>query len=140
MKSFFNKRFEEEVLINEKLRTKILACMFLFAMLYTFINGIILKERGIKQDEAHSLSQMFIFQLALFIFEVLTWLRITYKIKRNSYSIPKAARFVNSLIEICSPGVIILILARQFSSPLSVLHAPVVYLYFIFIILSTLRL
>ena len=76
MKSFFNKRFEEEVLINEKLRTKILACMFLFAMLYTFINGIILKERGIKQDEAHSLSQMFIFQLALFIFEVLTWLRI----------------------------------------------------------------
>src|ERR1041384_244962 len=129
MKGFFNKRFEEEVLINEKLRTTILACMFLFAMLYTFINIMILKGTEMKPNEVNSLRLMFMFQLTLFIFEVIAWLRITHKIKQNSYSIPKAARFINSFIEICSPGIIILILAKQFSSPLSILHAPVVYLY-----------
>jgi adenylate cyclase len=83
---------------------------------------------------------MLLFQLAIFCFEVLAWTRITFKIKRNSFFIPHVARYVNSLIEILSPGIIILILAKQFSSPLVILHAPVVYLYFIFIILSTLRL
>lgn len=140
MKSFFNKRFEEEVLLNEKLRTTILMCMFLFAMICTSIGLLIMKNTGTEEEHMHPIKLMLLFQLVIFCFEILAWTRITFKIKRNSFSIPHVARYVNSLIEILSPGIIILILAKQFSSPTAILHAPVVYLYFIFIILSTLRL
>jgi adenylate cyclase len=78
--------------------------------------------------------------LALFIFEVLSWLYIKRKIKLKQHEIPVTGMYINSLIEISSPGLIIFILARNFTSPVTILHAPVVYLYFIFIILSTLRL
>jgi len=140
MKSFFNKRFEEEVLINEKLRTTILACIFLFAMLYTSINVLILRNTGTDKIQSDSLWLIFIFHFSLFLFEVLTWLHITRKIKLHLYAIPHFDRYLNSLIEICSPAVIIFLLARQYERPIAILHAPVVYLYFIFIILSTLRL
>lgn len=140
MKSFFNKRFEEEVLLNEKLRTTILICMFLFAMICTSIGLLIMKNSGTEEEHVRPIKMMLLFQLSIFFFEILAWTRITFKIKRNSFSIPHVARYVNSLIEILSPGIIILILEKQFSSPTAILHAPVVYLYFIFIILSTLRL
>src|SRR5678815_803797 len=126
MKSFFNKRFEEEVLLNEKLRTTILACMFLFGMLYTIVNIIIFKSAG-ENQQSESMLLILKFQAALLFFEILTWLRISYKIKQRQYSIPHFARYMNSLIEICSPCVIIFIMSRQFSSPVMILHAPIVY-------------
>ena len=140
MKNFFNKRFEEEVLLNEKLRTTILMCMFLFAMIYTSVNLFIMQSAGRQQEQIHTLKLMLAFQFFIFCFEVLAFTRISFKIKSHSFTIPHVARYINSFIEILSPGVIILILSKQFSSPLAILHAPVVYLYFIFIILSTLRL
>ena len=140
MKSFFNKRFEEEVLLNEKLRTTILACMFLFGMLYTTVNIIIFKNTGVDKQQGHTMLLILEFHAAILLFEIMTWLRISHKIKRRQFSVPRVARYVNSLIEICSPCFMIIIMARQFESPVMILHAPIVYLYFIFIILSTLRL
>jgi len=100
----------------------------------------VLKNAVTETSEKDALKLILIFHFALLIFEVLTWLRITYKIKRQQYSIPHFGRYVNSFIEICSPGVISFVMAKQYDSPVMILHAPVVYLYFIFIILSTLRL
>src|SRR5690348_3937011 len=99
MKSFFHKRFEEEVLQNEKLRTTILVGMFLFAVLYTIINIIIFKNSATDRPERESMKLILIFHAALLIFEVLTRLRINHKIKRQQYSIPHFARYVNSFIE-----------------------------------------
>ena len=140
MKIFFNKRFEEEVLSNEKLRITILIGMFVFAMLYLMINISIEKITATGKPEIESMLHLLVFFCALLVFEILAWLRIKYKISRQQYAIHDFDRYSNTFIEICSPGVIIFIMAKQYDSPVTILHAPVVYLYFIFIVLSTLRL
>jgi len=140
MKIFFNKRFEEEVLSSEKLRTTIVVWMLAFAVLYLMINIAIENATATGKPGIESMFLLLGFHCALLIFEILAWLRITYRIKKQQYSIRDFERYLISLIEICSPGLIIVILAKQYHSPIMILHAPVVYLYFIFIVLSTLRL
>ena len=140
MKIFFNKRFEEEVLSNEKLRTTILVCMLAFAVLYLAINIAIGKTTATRNQGIESMLLLLVFHCALFAFEIMAWLRINCRIKKQQYAIRNFERYLISFIEICSPGVIIFILAKQYISPVTILHAPVVYLYFIFIVLSTLRL
>jgi hypothetical protein len=66
MKIFFNKRFEEEVLSNEKLRITILIGMFVFAMLYLMINISIEKITATGKPEIESM-------LHLLVFFVLFW-------------------------------------------------------------------
>jgi len=140
MKIFFNKRFEEEVLSSEKLRTTILICMMVFAVLYLMTNIAIGNVTALGKSEKGSMLLLLVFHFALLVFEMLALLRINYRIKKQQYSIQHFERYLNSFIEICSPGVIILILAKQYDSPMIILHSPIVYLYFIFIVLSTLRL
>src|SRR5580765_1872860 len=122
MKIFFNKRFEEEVLLNEKLRTTILAGMFLFGMLYTIANIIIFQNTNVEKQQSESMLLILEFHASPLFFEIMAWLRISHKIKRRQYSIPHFARYTNSFIEICSPCFIILIMAKQFKSPVMVLH------------------
>jgi adenylate cyclase len=140
MKLFFHKRFEEEVLSSEKLRTTIVIWMLVFAALYLTINIAIEKAAATGNPGIESMLLLLKFHCALLAFEILAWLRIDYRIKKQQYSIGDFERYLNSFIEICSPGLIIVILAKQYNSPITILHAPVVYLYFIFIVLSTLRL
>jgi adenylate cyclase len=139
MNTFFNKKFEEEVLLNEKLRTTILACFFLFGILYTVFNLIVLKHKA-PIELKDSLWLILASHGALFTFEVLSWLHIRHRIKHKLYKTGDTGIYINSLVEISSPGFIIVLLAYNYETPINILHAPVVYLYFIFIILSTLRL
>ena len=68
MKRFYHKRFEEEVLINEKLRTTILAGMFLFGILYTIVNIIILKNTGADKQQSQTMLLILEFHAALLFF------------------------------------------------------------------------
>lgn len=140
MKIFFNKRFEEEVLSNEKLRTSILICMLLFAVIYLITNIALYKELPAMKREVDSMKMLLAFHCALLAFETSIWLRINHKIKKQQFSVHEFDRYISSFIEVCSPGIIIFIMAKQFNSPVTILHAPVGYLYFVFIVLSTLRL
>src|SRR6266496_2051535 len=63
MKSFFNKRFEEEVLLNEKLRATILVCVFFSAMLVTVVNLCIFKNTGTEELKRDSLRLILFFQV-----------------------------------------------------------------------------
>lgn len=140
MKIFFQKRFEEEVLLSERLRTKILAGMFLFAMLYTGV--VIFFFNNSMPDELRKGAsiRMFLFVCSVFAFEALCYFYINRHIKRNFQKIPVAGQYVNAFIEITAPGIIMLLLPAHVHSTGKVLHSPTVYLYFLFIILSTLRL
>jgi adenylate cyclase len=140
MKLFFNKRFEEEVLSSDKLRTTIVIWMLAFAVFYLMINIGVEKVNATGKSGIESMLLLLVFHCALLVFEILVWLRIDYRIKKQKYSIRDFERYLYSFLEICSPGLIIVILAKQYNSPIMILHAPVVYLYFIFIVLSTLRL
>src|SRR5580765_4790820 len=135
MKIFFNKRFEEEVLSNEKLRTTILICMLLFAVIYLITNIALDKNMSIVNAGIESVVLLLVFHCALLVFEISSWLWINHKIKKQEFSIEIFNRYSSSFVEICSPGIIIFIMAKQYDSPVMILHAPVVYLYFIFIML-----
>src|ERR1044071_9313218 len=140
MNSIFNKRFEEEVLLSEKLRTKILACVFFTAMTATATNLFIVRYAGTNELNKHSMHLILYFQASLFLFELTSLLYIRRKIKTGSLSIPIVGQYINALVEISAPVMAILSMSQQCESPVMVLHSPVVYVYFLFIILSTLRL
>lgn len=140
MKHIFNKRFEEEYLLSEQLRTSILVCVFTVAILVTTINLCVFRNTGTDELNRDSLKLIMFFQVCLFTFELLSLLYIKWKIKRNELSIPLTGQYLNALIEISMPALIILSLSHHYQSPVMILHSPVVYSYFLFIILSTLRL
>ncbi len=139
MKSFFHKQFDEEFMANEKLRTTILAGMFLFGMLYTGIIILFFNNRISEEFQKGASIRIFLFVLMLFSFEVLSLLYINRR-RKNLQRIPVVGQYLNAAIEITAPGVIMLLLASRLDSPGKILHTPVVYIYFIFLILSTLRL
>ena len=140
MKVFFHKQFEEEFMVSERLRTTILAGMFLFGVLYTGIVILFFNNKISDEFEDGASTRIFLFVSMLFLFEVLSLLYINRRRKRKLKKIPLAGQYLNAAIEITAPGIIMLLLADKFSSPAMILQTPVVYVYFIFIILSTLRL
>jgi len=140
MKSIFHQRFEEEVLISERLRTTILAAMFLFGTLYAGTILLFFNDRVAQPLQKGGAIRMFAFLFLLFLFEILSLLYINRHKKRNILKFPVFGQYLNAAIEITAPGVIMYLLASRFGSGEKVLHSPVSYLYFIFIILSTLRL
>jgi adenylate cyclase len=140
MNSFFHKQFDEEHLVSEKLRTTILACIFLFGTLYTGVVALFFRNQLSDELYRKASIRMFIFLLMLFIFELLSFLYIKRQIKRRLKGIPLVRQYLNATMEITAPGIIMLLMAGEVETPVKILHSPVVYIYFIFIILSTLRL
>jgi adenylate cyclase len=62
------------------------------------------------------------------------------RIKKNIQTIPLAGQYLNVAIEISAPAIIMFLLSQQYQAPVRILHSPLVNIYFVFIILSTLRL
>jgi adenylate cyclase len=114
--------------------------MLLFAVIYLITTMGLDKNMLTINPDVESAVLLLVFHCALLVFEISTLLWINHKIKKQEFSIEIFNRYSSSFVEICSPGVIIFIMAKQYNSSATILHAPVVYLYFIFIILSTLRL
>jgi adenylate cyclase len=140
MKSFFDKRFEEEFLLSEKLRTKVLAGIFLFGAIYSGTMIAFFKDNIPDEFKQGAVVRIFLFIFSLFIFEVLSLLYINRQLKKHRKSLPLVGQYINAAIEITAPGIIMMVLPNQVHDAEKILHSPTVYIYFIFIILSTLRL
>lgn len=134
----FQQQLNVELLRSERRRTIIIISIFLFAMGYRIVDTFLFKMDEETQRIQSSCS-IWVFPLAIILFELFSLLYITRRLRRNRKKIPMLLQFLNTGFEICLPSFIILSVARQF--PLyDVLKSPVLYIYFIFIILSTLRL
>jgi len=140
MNNVFHKKFEEEFLVSEKLRTTILACIFLVATIGAAVLIYFFSNDGSDELQRSSMVRIFFFQLSLLSFEILALLYITRRIRKGILTIPLAGQYLNVAIEMIAPAVILFLLSQQYQSPGKVLHSPLVNVYFIFIILSTLRL
>ncbi|NOT77048.1 MAG: adenylate/guanylate cyclase domain-containing protein [Cyclobacteriaceae bacterium] len=139
MKSFFHQRFEEQFLNSERLRTRILLISFSIGSLYAIINFFILSGEA-SSELRNVMRSAMLFLLCMTIFECATFYLINREISKGSGKIPVAYSYINAFIEISSPTLIMLIVAANVSTPAIVLQSPIVYFYFVFIILSTLRL
>ena len=77
--------------------------------------------------------------MAIILFELFSLIYINRRIRAKGRRIPLMMQYVNTAIEICLPSFIILYVAGQYLF-YNVLQSPVIVIYFLFIILSTLRL
>lgn len=138
MNHIFQQKLNEALLRSERKRTIILIGIFSFAILYRSIDSIILKMDE-EANQLRSFGALWLFPLTVVAFEVLSLLFINHRIRRKKNKIPLAAQYFNAGMEICLPTSIILIVASQHLN-YNVLTSPALSIYFLFIILSTLRL
>lgn len=132
-----NKRLNEVLLQHEQRRALILVIIFAIGICYRLLDLFVLK---ITDPDApkNTFGIAWLFPVTILLFEVVSLLVITKHLKRKKQP-PRGARYFNTIIEVCLPSCVIFIIARQYPQ-YNVLSSPVVFIYFIFIILSTLRL
>ncbi len=138
MTTAFQQQFNHELLLSERRRAVIVVCIFSAAITFRLVHFFLI---GTDEETKflNSFSTVWLFPLMLILFEILSLLRVNKLIKNRSKKIPIAGQFINTVVEICLPSVIILSVARQYPD-FNILHSPVIYIYFVFITLSTLRL
>lgn len=137
-KEVFQEQYGKELLQSEKRRILILLTVFSLALVARLVNLIVpLSQKGDMAGE--SLSALWIFPAVIILFELLTLLMINRKIKSGKKDLPAYVQYINAMLEVSLPSAVILFIARKFPV-FNVLESPVVFIYFMYIILSTLRL
>jgi adenylate cyclase len=133
-------QFKNEFLLSDKLRATVLACLFSLGAVFAGINFFLFRGNEGTIFNEQSFYDVLVFLLLLALFELLCLVHITRHIKNNLRNIPVVSQYFNTIVEISSPVVIMLLLAGQNTDPIKVLNLPAAYIFFIFILLSTLRL
>ena len=138
MKIHFQQQLNEELLRSEKRRAIIIMFIFLFMLGYRVLQGYFF-EMDKETQIIQSGPVVWLFPVAVITFEFLTFFALNRQIrtKRNKFSLGR--QYLNTAFEICLPSFVIITVARQFPS-FDILRSPALQVYFIFIILSTMRL
>ena len=136
MKVIFGENLNETLLLHERRRTMILIVLFGIGISYRFLDLFVLKttEPG---TPTVTFNNTWLFPVTVLLFEVVSFIVITKHLRSNKKTIPYAARYMNTIIEVCLPSSIIFILARQYPQ-FNVLNSHVVFIYFVFIYRSQL--
>ena len=139
MSIIFQQQFYGELLRSEKRRTLILIAIFLFGMLTQFTNMLIGSEYKSYDNDVLSFKATWVFPVFILLFELLYLLYLNLKLRGPSKQIPLWVRYFIVAMEIFLLAVIMIAVAKQHPR-FDVLQSPAMYIFFIFIILSTLRL
>lgn len=129
-----------EILKSEIVRTKILCIFFTVASLimtvfFTFFRDFIDRETGGRFPYWAVLG----INVSTAFYELFANRLFTYYLRKRKVVFP-IARFGNALAEISSVGLLVYLSAKGFESPLIALYSPAILTFFVFIILSVLRL
>jgi adenylate cyclase len=137
MKIHFQQQLGEELLKSERRRIIIVISIFLFLLCYRVLQGNFF-EVDLETKRIQS-SVVWLFPFLILLFELLSLWYVNKQIKSKANKIPLFGQYLNTALEICIPSLIILTIAKQFPT-YNILKSPALSVYFIFIILSTLRL
>ncbi len=134
-----NKTLKHEILLSEKLRAKLLAWIFFYAVMVLFILRIFFSKYLLLI--LPNITPVYIFQatLMLFIFREVAVYRIIKKRLDSGKNISNKFRYLTNLIEISYPTITLIVLSFYFET-VAILYTPIVYFYFLILILSTLSL
>lgn len=137
MQATFKQQLDKELLFSEKRRIVILITIFSSAIVVRLVNSVFLK----KDEETlrlESYSSVWLFPVVILLFELISLVQINRLIRSGKKTLKTWLQFANAGLEICLSSAIIIYVAKEYTS-YSVLQSPAVFIYFIFIILSTLR-
>lgn len=137
MNALFRQQMDLQLLRSEKRRTIILMAIFVAAIGIRLIKLVIAGDNDISQAE--SFSTIWFFPVSVMLFELFCFLYIKKRIRKSGRRIPLRLQFINTVFEIVLPSCIIYLIAKEYPG-YDILQSPIIYIYFIFIILSTLRL
>ncbi len=136
----FAKLLNREVVRSERRRMLELAAVF------TFILAVALTVRALAPSFTATVFHgpvpwgLPISVFTPFIVYELLAAAILTRLERRGLAFPRVGRFVNTLIETSFPTVLIYLLAADYIDPLAAFVSWPSYLYFLFIVLSTMRL
>lgn len=138
MKITFSRQFDRELLYSEKRRLIILIAIIGAAMVMRLFNQLFIKpdEETLRLE---SFSTIWLFPLVLIVFESVCLVHLNKRIKTNKKRFSLIQQYINAAFEICLPSAIIFYVAKEYTY-YNVLKSPAIFIYFIFIVLSTLRL
>ena len=141
---FFDQILPIEILKSEIKRATFLAYSFLFLTLIIFFSSAFVPEKLPPRffDDVGGL-ELRILSIGLLSFFTIyeffqTWLLKQYL--KNKKVIPEVYRYISAIIEISFPTFSIFVFSKVIDIPIYGLHLPQVFFYFIFILLSCLRL
>jgi adenylate cyclase len=136
----FQRLLNREILLSERRRMFILAgvqavILVLILLTATFAPSVV---RSIYHDRLPERAALAAFS-AFIVYELLACGAVTVFLRRGR-NFPALGRYMNALVETSFPTVLLYLLAGYLSSPVLIFGAWPALLYFLFIILSTLRL
>jgi adenylate cyclase len=135
----FESHLAREVVVSERLRTGILAVLFALIAVLVFVFTWAFRDSEVPfLRSPETLYRILAVMGALICYELFVRAALGRMLRRDR-SPPPAIRYANALIETSVPTFLVHVLSHEFD-PAGVLQGPVVYLYAVFIILSTLRL
>lgn len=139
MSIIFQQQFFSELLRSEKRRTLILISIFLFAIVFQFVNTFFGSDYDNYEAEELSFKTTWIFPVFILLFELAYLIYLNLKIRLKARQIPLVIRyFIVSCEFILLAGIMIMVAKEH--PRYNVLQSPAIFILFIFIILSTLRL
>ncbi|CAN5377183.1 adenylate/guanylate cyclase domain-containing protein [soil metagenome] len=128
-----------EILRSEQKRMRVIAALLAFVLCFTSAGVLFLPELRQRLFPNGIAPWMPLAGIGPFVlFELVALAVLRYRLATDT-DFPQAARFANALVETSMPGVIIFVLARHMEPQLVFGFWPPL-LYFVFIVLSTLRL
>ncbi len=130
---------KREILLSEKLRAKLLASIFSFAIIVTFLLRIFFADYVLLYFQDITLIYIFQAIFLLFIIRETIAVGILKKKLDSGKDINYKFRYISNLVEISYPTIVLVVLGSHVKS-IDILFTPVVYFYFLVLILSTLSL
>lgn len=140
--TYFQQEFEKESTRRERQRAIVLAILFtagffLYAVTVPFLGLPTTDTSGIK----YASGQIATYMGGMLIYELIIWRVLGFLNKRFAGSVVAYfAKFGNTTVEISALTAALYMVSQSIAHPIMILLSPLAYLYFIFIILSTLRL
>jgi len=134
-----DKALKREILLSEKLKAKFLAWIFFYAIIVLFLLRIFFLDYALLFFP--KISQIYIFQAILMFFVIRETLviRIIKNRLAGGKGINDKFRYLSNLVEISYPTIVLVVFGVYFKS-FVILFTPIVYFYFLILILSTLSL
>lgn len=140
MSIFFQQQYEKEFLRSEALRVRMSLGIFLFGSAGSFTNYLFIATDSQDEFGRDSILAVFLMMVSLACFEMLSLLFLRHQIKNKSGLAPLWLRYFNSFIEVSAVSATLFLIAQQMENPYRIFSSPLSQIYFLFIVLSTLRL
>jgi adenylate cyclase len=134
-----DKTLKREILLSEKLRAKLLARTFFYGIIVLFLLRIFFLDYVLIFFSKISLIYILQAILLLFVLREIFVIRIIKNRLAGGKGINDKFRYLSNLIEISYPTIILVVLGVNLKS-IVILFTPIVYFYFLVLILSTLSL